>query len=305
MNNLLKNENDSTTQKNLLLYTSIISVLTVLIYYLIIERFVIRFVIGEDITMMWNAISGNLSEIYDQNNFGFIYPPIFWFQFYPLRFSFNSLFIFMILIQIISFPAGIYLIQKKFSLKQPRNLIVIIYPAFLMDIIVRNFNTLIFIIVAIMIYYYSKKPFITGLLFTLISFKITSVIVFLLIFLDGDKKIKIRFLSGLILSIVISYIFFPLSNYTLLDYWDVVTAQGGSFDPILTISRAIRFNHFIWITPVVFSVLYELFLRNQQKDGRPDHKKCFKKSIIISLTAEIIFGLIGLYTYILYVNWIM
>jgi hypothetical protein len=301
MNNLLKNENDSTTQKNLLLYTSIISVLTVLIYYLIIEPFVIGFVIGEDITMMWNAIISDLSNIYDQANFGFIYPPHFWWQFYPLRFSFNSLLIFMIVIQIISFPVGVYLIQMKFSLKQPRNLIMIIYPAFLMDVIVRNFNTFIFLIVAIMIYYYTKKPFITGLLFTLISFKITSVIVFLLIFLDGDKKIRIRFLLGFILSIVISYLFFPLSNYTLLDYWDIVTAQEGSFNLVLTISRAIRFNHFIWITPVVFSVLYELFLRNQQKKGQVDYKKSFKKSIIISVTAETIFGLIGLYTYILYI----
>lgn len=301
MNNLLKNENDSTTQKNLLLYTSIISVLTILIYYLIIEQFVIRFVIGEDITMIWNAITSDLSKVYDQSNFGFIYPPHFWFQFYPLRFSFNSLFIFMIIIHIISFPAGIYLIQEKFSLKQPRNLILIIYPAFLMDIIVRNFNTFIFLIVAIMIYYYTKKPFITGLLFTLISFKITSVIVFMLIFLDGDKKIKKRFLLGFILSILISYLFFPLSNYTLLDYWDVVTAQEGSFNLVLTISRAIRFNHFIWITPVVFSVLYEFFLRNQQKKGQVDYEKSFKKSIIISVTAETIFGLIGLYTYILYV----
>ena len=150
-----------------------------------------------------------------------------------------------------------------------------------------------------MIFLYNKKPLITGLLFTLISFKITSGIVILLILLDGDKKIKIRFLLGFIISIVISYIFFPLSNYTLLDYWSVVTAQEGSFDLILTISRAIRFNHFVWITPVVFSVLYELFLRNQQNKAQPDYKKSFKKSIIISLTVELIFGLIGLYAYIL------
>jgi O-antigen/teichoic acid export membrane protein len=118
--------------------------------------------------------------------------------------------------------------------------------------------------------------------------------------LEGDKKTKIKFLLGIFLSIIISYLFFPLSNYTLLDYWEVVTAQGGSFNLVLTISRAIRFNHFIWITPVVFSVLYELFLRNQQKKGQVDYKKSFKKSIIISVTAEIILGLIGLCTYILW-----
>ena len=301
MNILLKSENDPPPQKNLLFYTSIISVLTVLIYYVILEPFVIGFIVGEDFNMIWNAITSDLSEIYDQSNFGFIYPPHFWFQFYPLRFSFDALFVFMIVIQIISFPAGIYLIQKRFSLKHPIFLILIIFPAYLMDIIVRNFNTLIFIIVALMIVYYNKKPLITGLLFTLISFKITSVIVILFILLDGDKRIKIRFLLGFIISIVISYIFFPLSNYTLFDYWYVVTAQEGSFDLILTISRAIRFNHFIWITPVVFSVLYELFLRNQQNKEQPDYKKSFKKSIIISLTVELIFGLIGLYAYILYI----
>ena len=127
------------------------------------------------------------------------------------------------------------------------------------------------------------------------------MIVLLLLLLDGDKKIKIRFLLGFILSIITSYLFFPLSNYTLLDYWDVVTAQEGSFNLVLTISRVIRFNHFIWITPVVFSVLYEFFLRNQQKKGQVDYKKGFKMSIIISVTAETIFGLIGLYTYILYI----
>ena len=300
MNILLKNENDPPPQKKLLIYTTTISVLTVLIYYIIIEPFVIRFVVGEDIDMIWNAITSDLSEIYDQKNFGFIYPPHFWFQFYPLRFSRNALIVFMILIQIVSFPAGVFLIQKKFSLKQPIYLIIIIYPAYVMDIIVRNFNTLIFLIVALMIVYYNKKPLITGLLFTLISFKITSVIVILLILLDGDKKTKIRFLLGIVISIIISYLFFPLSNFTLLDYWNVVTAHEDSFDLVLTISRAIRFNHFIWITPVIFSVLYEL-MRNQQKTEQADDIKSFKKSILISLTAEIIFGLIGLYTYVQFI----
>ena len=300
MNILLKNENDPPPQKKLLIYTTTISVLTVLIYYIIIEPFVIRFVVGEDIDMIWNAITSDLSEIYDQKNFGFIYPPHFWFQFYPLRFSRNALIVFMILIQIVSFPAGVFLIQKKFSLKQPIYLIIIIYPAYVMDIIVRNFNTLIFLIVALMIVYYNKKPLITGLLFTLISFKITSVIVILLILLDGDKKTKIRFLLGIVISIIISYLFFPLSNFTLLDYWNVVTAHEDSFDLVLTISRAIRFNHFIWITPVIFSVLYEL-MRNQQKTEQADDIKSFRKSIIISLTTEIIFGLIGLYTYVQFI----
>ncbi|MHA1728162.1 MAG: hypothetical protein ACTSWY_05470 [Promethearchaeota archaeon] len=292
--------------------TFLLSIITILVYYLIIENFIIGKIIGLDIDIIWDAISGPLSEIYNENNTDFIYLPHFWYQFWIFRFSKPVFVGFMIISHIISFPTGLYLINKKFNLKHPYILMLIIYPAFSMDIIVRNFNTLIFLIIALIIYYCDKKPLLAGLMFWLIGFKITSIIIVVLVFFIDKHTMKRNFITGIFISIILMYIFFPLSKFSLLDYWNAIsintTIENKSFDFAITVSRAIRFNHMIWIVPTVFSASYYYFIKKNTvliKNNQIQSKilkNCFKKSIIVSFIFEVIFGSLGLITYLKYLK---
>ena len=130
----------------------------------------------------------------------------------------------------------------------------------------------------------------------------------MILFIKESRNNKLKFSLGIIISMIISYIFFPISGYTLYDYWIVVTNSGESFDFALSISRIIRFNHMIWLSPSIFSTLYAFFLNRNSLNvsditsNYPLKKKYFGFSIFISIIAEIILGIIGLIAYLSYLQ---
>jgi hypothetical protein len=276
------------------------------------------------------ALSGPITDIY--NDFGFIYPPYWWFEFRFLGYSYISLLVFIMLTKLIGFPLGLYLINRKFSLslKQMYILMGVLYPSFIADLIVRNLNLFLFFIGILMIVYYEKRPFLSGLLFWVIGFKLTTAI-FLFPILFGSlnnrvsNKIKgesgwvnllnntrIRFLFGVAISIILIYIFFPLSGFSLGDYWIKLTQDERygetEFNLILTVSRIVHFDHMTWIGIVGFVACY-LFLT--QKSPEIFHivkqeklisiTKEFNRSIVFCLIIQSIFALIGGISYLTWV----
>ena len=149
MNNNIPHYNN----KKYLTINTIISSGVILIWYLIIEPQIVAtrgHIYSQDIFMFWNALKSPINKIYD--GFGYIYPPIFWYQFYFLRASIIELNLFIVTSQLIGFPFGLYLINRKYSLRQPYFLTLLLGVPFAVDVALRNFNTYIFLIISIMIY---------------------------------------------------------------------------------------------------------------------------------------------------------
>jgi len=306
-----------------------VSSATMLLYYLIIEPFIIGDIIGHDIDMFWTALNGPVTNIY--NDFGFIYPQFWWYEFLLLVYSYVSLLVFIMLTKLIGFPLGLYLINRKFSLnlRQMYILMGVLYPAFIADLIVRNLNLFLFLIGILMVVIYDKRPFLSGLLFWVIGFKITTAIfLFPILFGSLNNRIsnkiqgksplinllndtRIKFLLGFIISIILIYIFFPLTGFSLEDYWIKLTQDERygetEFNLILTISRIVHFDHMTWIGIVGFLVAYLFQTRSTpnlffdiKQELLISKKKEFNLSIIFCLIIQAVFALMGGISYLMW-----
>lgn len=281
----------------------IISILTVIIWYFVIEPYIFKTTFSQDIFIFWNTLNSPLEDLYQI--FGFIYPPFFWFEFHLLGSSLYVLNGFITITQILGFPLGLYLIQRKFQLKRPEFLMLIIYIPFIFDVALRNFNTFIFLICAIVIYLYDKHPFISGLLLLLVLFKPTTIILILFVFINNLKLNKVKYIIGIAISIFFNYIFFPISGFTIMNYIQkVIEGRGNSFNIFITISRIIHTEHMVWMAPVIFSLIFLGYKQNSMKFSKVDVNQTnqtpsfFYKSIIIVFVLEILVEVIGNIAYI-------